>query len=307
MAKFSDTPVSIREMAANFADEDVSARMLLATLTDQGFLEDAFTITAKGLMSGILYKMNTGGTPERYPTFDRKFQERMASNIKWMHNHFPHLKASVLQPGSLAKNPAEKTKIAQPVNANCKFKYLNIDNFVVIDTETTGLDNDDEVVELAVLSSEGEKLYHSYFYPEKEVNPGAAKVNHLTKAVLKEKVGEKKLDAAEWAKILEVIGDKKILGHNIQFDIRLLSQTFKKNGVDEAADCLNKRQVIDSMDIAKRHIKNKSYSLNNLTTLIGITREEQHDAADDCLMTIEFLERLEDILRIKIEYSFIKI
>ncbi len=301
MAIIKNEPISLREMAENFKDDDVSYEMLLKTLVNQQFLDDENNVTNKGLTAGIMYHLDLESEQIKSPLFSPAFQQRMASNIKWMIIHFPDERLSLKNPAQ--EKPVEVTPLSdsEPVKP-CAYKYLCLDNFVILDTETTGLNNDDEVCELGIIDSDGNVLFHSYYYPEKEVDPGAAKVNHLSKEKLA-KYG--KLNAEEWDKIVKAIGGKVIVGHNIPYDVRLITQSLKKNGYDGPLDALN--NTVDTIAIAKRHIKSKSYSLNNLTTLIGITREEQHDAVDDCRMTLEFINRLEDILKIKAEYSFIRI
>ena len=56
------------------------------------------------------------------------------------------------------------------------------------------------------------------------------------------------------------------------------------------ADCY------DSVNIAKKHIDLQSYSLENIAHSLGIKRMESHRAADDCIMTLEILTRLEILL-----------
>ena len=50
-----------------------------------------------------------------------------------------------------------------------EYPLLDIDNFIVIDTETTGMTADDEVIELAVVDMDGTVLYDSTFCPVTEV------------------------------------------------------------------------------------------------------------------------------------------
>lgn len=56
------------------------------------------------------------------------------------------------------------------------------------------------------------------------------------------------------------------------------------------------RVITIQCELQKKHIDTKSYSLENLAYMVGITRAESHRAADDCIMTLEFLNRLEIIL-----------
>ena len=173
-----------------------------------------------------------------------------------------------------------------------EYPLLDINNFVVIDTETTGMTANDEVIELAVVDMDGTVLYDSTFCPITEVNPFAASVNNLTNDCLCS--SPKFTD--EWDKIKSFIGNKKILAHNTKFDQRIIKQTLEKYNIDSSvvdslfADCY------DSVNIAKKHLDLQSYSLENIAHSLGIKRIESHRAADDCIMTLEVLTRLEILL-----------
>ena len=271
-------------------DSNLDRDTVKAFLIKEGYIADSKTPTAKGYINGIEIKRG-----------DQR-------GVSW-----PVYPVSIFKPILLEGLKEELEEAKKNQNGNLrevtktegiKYPYLGLDKFLIMDTETTGLGDDDEIIELAILNQDGEKLYHNYFYPSKEVEPGAAEVNHLTQDVLA------KLDAVDFVdeadKIIDIIKSSGIpvLGHNLKFDVKMFTQTCKKYGVDVDENLF--KGYKDSMSIAKEWLKSASYSLNNLTTLIGITREEQHNAADDCLMTKEFLDRLEDIITIKYEYNFLK-
>ena len=54
------------------------------------------------------------------------------------------------------------------------------DDWLVLDTETTGLDNHDEVISVAVVSAGGEVLFHSLVRPTVRIHPRASAVNGIT-------------------------------------------------------------------------------------------------------------------------------
>lgn len=174
-----------------------------------------------------------------------------------------------------------------------EFKCLDIHNFVVLDTETTGMNARDEVIELAVVGMDGSVLYDSTFSPTVMVSPGAAAVNHLNNELLYYSPNF----ADEWQKIKASIGDKTILGHNLAFDKTMVRQTAQRYGINPNESDELFKDYYDSWRIAKKYIDTKSYSLENLSHLLGIKRKETHRACDDCIMTLEFLNRLEYLLK----------
>lgn len=272
---------------------DVDRSAIEKFLAEQGLIVDIRTPTAYGLNNGISIKQGENGGS--WPVYDESIQDLVRKNI-------PNLPKTLK-----VQKHVERVKPQAKKDMTCaRYPYLGLpDEFVVIDTETTGIKDTDEVVELSVISSHGEILYHSYYYPDVEVNPFAAKVNHLSKEKL---AGNPKFSAEEVQKIVSAINGLPVVGHNISFDARMIVQTaehYNLSGITAVIVSLT-ANTYDTMSIAKKHMKADSYSLNNLTTMVGITREETHDSTGDCLMTLEFINRLEDVLKIKNEYGFIK-
>lgn len=173
-----------------------------------------------------------------------------------------------------------------------EYPLLDIDNFVVIDTETTGMTADDEVIELAVVDMDGTVLYDSTFCPVTEVNRYASVVNHLTNDCL----CDSPMFTDEWSRIKTLIGNRKILAHNAKFDQRIIKQTLEKYNMDSSVVDSLFSDCYDSVNIAKEYIDLPSYSLENIAHSLGISRVESHRAADDCIMTLEVLTRLELLL-----------
>lgn len=170
------------------------------------------------------------------------------------------------------------------------FEKLKISNFVILDTETTSTSKDDEVVELSVLSEDGEELYHSFFEPEKEMNIFASKKNGIYTKDLKGKPKFKD----EWEKIKRAIDGKTIVGHNIEFDERLIFQTLSRYNLDVLDAQKLFVNSIDSLEIAQKHIKDApNYKLETLMRMAGINEEEHHRASYDCLHTLCVLQAIE--------------
>lgn len=300
--------LSLTVMCSPYKEMGLTKEMVLQGLIDGGLMEDIRRITEKGIAAGIKYEQRQN-SEKRYPVYPESIQEIVKNNAQWFLQTYQHLKkdstaANTKTTLENGKQPTYDTTQNQEniSTATSNFPHLGLTDFVVLDTETTGLNSDDEVVEVAVTDMDGNTLYSQRFFPTKEINPGAARVNHLSKRILQ---GNPQFSAEHWKQIKIAIGDKKVLGHNIPFDKRLLSQTLIRYGIeDDTASVFE--GMYDSKVIAKQWMSAPSYSLNKLTTQIGITREEQHEAADDCRMTVEFLKRLEDIINIKRTYDFIK-
>lgn len=92
-----------------------------------------------------------------------------------------------------------------------------------LDTETTGLANSDQVIQVAVVDYHGNCLYSSYVnHPKVPMHPVAQSIHKIPPKVLQ--------SAPEWPAIREALyavlaKADKIYAHNAQFDLKLLTQT----------------------------------------------------------------------------------
>ncbi len=114
-------------------------------------------------------------------------------------------------------------------DAIAKAKHYLSQPLVVFDTETTGLGDDAEIVEIAVIDSNGEILMDELVRPVNPVPPGARAVHGITDATL--------VNAPTFDALLPTITDlfhgKVVTAYNLDFDLRLLKQSASQRGQEE--------------------------------------------------------------------------
>lgn len=297
--EFFNEPVSLTKMTSLFKENGITRDQILKYLQQQNLVIDIHTLTEYGLQNGVSIKTYEN---KSWPVYNIEIQKLVANSLDYIKETFP---IENQEKKKEEKKPKKYILTEEELQQPYIRKYCGIfKDFVILDTETTGLEEDDEVVQIGIIDEDHNEIYQKYFYPEKEVNPFAQKVNHLNKEKLK---NCPKFTDIDFQEIKKLIGNRMIIGHNIGFDKRMILQSLQKNGYDLEKEVEELFQdCFDTKLMAKRLLQSNSYSLNNLTTLVGITREEQHEALDDCHMTLEFINRLEDICTIKNEYNFIK-
>lgn len=106
--------------------------------------------------------------------------------------------------------------------ANCCKEFLN-DNYLILETATTGLDYDDEIIELAIMDMEGNTLYESLFKTTKSITDEANRLHKIDDEMLK---NAPKFED-EWQKILDILKGKTALIYNADFEDRMICQTLK--------------------------------------------------------------------------------
>tara|TARA_Y100001970_G_C14013518_1_gene739742 strand:+ start:248 stop:916 length:669 start_codon:yes stop_codon:yes gene_type:complete len=156
-------------------------------------------------------------------------------------------------------------------------------NEIILDTETTGLSikDDHRILEIACIETQNlvptNKVFYKLINPERDISPDAIKVHGYTNEVLK---NEKKFaDIAE--ELLNFISGKKLIIHNAPFDISFLNHELKKANF-QMIDI--KKNVIDSLEIARSKFPGSSNSLDNLCKKfnIDLSKRTKHNALLDC-------------------------
>ena len=153
---------------------------------------------------------------------------------------------------------------------------------IILDTETTGLSVKDghRIVEIGCIELDEliptKKIFHFYLNPERKVSEEAFKVHGHSDEFLsdKHKFGE----IAD--NFLEFINDKKIIIHNAEFDISHINNELLIAGKEK----LNKKNVIDTLDIARNKFPGSPNNLDALCKRFRIdnSKREKHTALLDC-------------------------
>lgn len=97
-------------------------------------------------------------------------------------------------------------------------------NYVFMDTETTGVTNNDEVVNLAFIDKDTQMVYNSYFKPSIKMTPEASAVSGITNEFL----ANKPSILEEWENIKKALDSRRYAIYNKSFDERMIRATMGK-------------------------------------------------------------------------------
>ena len=155
-------------------------------------------------------------------------------------------------------------------------------NEVFLDTETTGLSFRDghKIVEIACIETKDliatGKIFHKLINPQRNMPDEAFKVHGFSQEFLNNKETFKQI-ADEF---LNFIKDKKIIIHNASFDLSFLDGEL--NSIQK--EKINKKMVIDSLEVARNKFPGVSNSLDALCKRfnIDLSRRTKHNALLDC-------------------------
>jgi DNA polymerase-3 subunit epsilon len=159
--------------------------------------------------------------------------------------------------------------------------------YSVIDIESNGAPfRKESIIEIAVYRFDGHEItdqFISLVNPEDEISSFVQKLTGISsKMVL---TAPKFHEIAK--RVVEITQDSTLVGHNIDFDYRMLRQSFKRLGYDF------KINTLDTIPLAKKLIpEEKSYSLSKLCKSIGIPLTEAHRASGDARATLDLFKLL---------------
>ena len=146
--------------------------------------------------------------------------------------------------------------------------------YIVLDTETTGLDPDDghKIIEIGCVEilnrTVTNNTFHKYINPQREIDIEASKVHGLTLNNLKDRPIFKEI----YNDFLEYISDSPLIIHNAPFDVGFLKK--EHNYIKNEKKFIN-NEIIDSLKIARKISPGKRNTLDALCDRYSIDNSDR--------------------------------
>lgn len=159
--------------------------------------------------------------------------------------------------------------------------------YAIVDIECNGAGfRKEKAIEIAILLYDGHEVVDQLFTlvnPNEEITPFVQKLTGITPKMVK--TAPKFHEMAK--RIIEMTEGATLVGHNVDFDYRILRQSFKELGYDF------KINTIDTLSLSKKLIPDiESYSLSKLCKSLGIPHTDIHRAGGDARATLELFKLL---------------
>lgn len=165
-----------------------------------------------------------------------------------------------------------------------------------LDTETTGLDNTAQVLEIGLVNARGETVYHTRLKPTVSIDPDAAAVHGISEDLL--------ADAPSWPDIASLlqqhVGQRPLVIFNREFDMRILRQTAAAH--NDPAGWLDSLTVYCAMRLAAGYYgptnRYGTISLASAVSQAGLSwTGEAHSAVTDAVMTARVVSNIAEYWR----------
>lgn len=183
-------------------------------------------------------------------------------------------------------DPQHRTRAAQVAR-----EWL-LTNPVFLDTETTGLDNNAEIVEIAIVGLDGSTLYNSLVKPVAPIPFEAYRVHGITD----EMVADAPTWVEHWKDIQGILQDRTVCIYNADYDMRLIQQSHRQHDIPWASGfqdhCVMKLFAMYNGNWNRYRRSYKWISLENAGRSLEIPLPNSHRALDDTLLTRAVLTKL---------------
>ncbi len=162
-------------------------------------------------------------------------------------------------------------------------------DFVVFDTETTGMPPGARLVEIGAVKVRGHSIVDRFdrlIFPEQPIPERVIAIHGINDQAVE--------DAAPATEVLPEffrwIGQTPLIGHNVPFDATMLAAECLRLGIappDNATFC--------TLSASRRLLRRRSHSLQNLAAEFRLDSGRSHRASDDAETTLQLLWKLQEV------------
>jgi DNA polymerase-3 subunit epsilon len=162
-------------------------------------------------------------------------------------------------------------------------------DFVILDTETTGLDHNAEICQIAIVDSSGNVLLDTLVKPRRPIPVEATRIHGINNDDVK--------DAPAWInvneKVWDLIHDKTVIVYNADYDFQLLAQSEKACKPLATSDWHTIKRECAMLKFAEikgdwndYHGNYRWQKLDTAARYYGLPVNAAHTALGDCLTTL---------------------
>lgn len=246
------------------------------------------------LWDKICESINDGQATMAYSALNEQHLEFCTHNSIWKVKDFDGIKL-MQRPKLLMDKDVEEELTRGFSNASKRRMSArnrkNIEEYVFLDIETTGLDSErDKIIEIGTLSASLTEVKSEWKTLIRDIKNLPKEITELTGIT-----DEMLQNGMELRKALEelnvIICEKTVICYNAAFDVQFLKRAYE---LCEVEFCMNR--VIDLLPLARKRISGiANFKLETLAEYFKIEYNEQHRAMEDCKVLYQVYLKLNEI------------
>lgn len=169
-------------------------------------------------------------------------------------------------------------------------------NFVIFDTETTGFDDHDEIIQIGVIDQDGNAILDQLIKPDQPI------LNSQYHGITDELVKDAPAFPAVYEQISAALEGKKVLAYNFEYDSRMINQACRKHELPPFAwdyadtDCVMEWYAQFNGEWNDYHGNCRWKKLREALAAFGLKHEDfgtkEHDAATDAKATLAVIRKM---------------
>lgn len=211
---------------------------------------------------------------EKQRSKDEKIKQHLSNTIQ--------LDISTIQSNYSFERHSQRSKIEKPEY----MKYIRarklVEDYVVLDFETTGLNVlDSQIIQIGAVKYKNHQVvdhYNTYVNPQRPLSSKIITITGITDDLLK----DAPLIDEVFPELINFIGDYDLVAHNASFDMKFLLHNMNECGLP-----YKKFRVIDTLSLARKNIHTHNHKLVTLKEYLNLDHYDSHDALQDCYVTAE--------------------
>lgn len=158
-------------------------------------------------------------------------------------------------------------------------------NPLFLDTETTGMGPDAEIIEIALVDKDGLLVFESLVRPKGVIDPDALRVHGINFQMLQGAPSWREV----WPQVEPLLSSRMIGVYNLEFDLRLMRQSNQKYWLEWHLDegnffCIMRLYARFYGEWDDRRGSYRWYSLEQAGKQSGILLPNSHRAREDALL-----------------------
>jgi len=166
------------------------------------------------------------------------------------------------------------------------------ERWMILDTETTGFGNSDDIIEVAAITPRGEVLINTLIRPGRPIPREITQITGIADHMV---AGSPRFRAAWEQSLAGPLRQRGIIAYNAPFDVRMLRQNIQRHcGMlwePPGSDCLM-RAYASFRGERQSSGGYRSHKLSVACAHMGIAHDHAHRALDDCLVSARLLQAM---------------